>query len=67
MIQAVHAALANAAFNPTDGALMPSRQDCEGRNEKLPAFQERALPRCDLFNGIAVDASSLLLLAQCIP
>jgi hypothetical protein len=67
MVQAVHAAPANAALNPTDSALMLSGQDCEGRNEDPPAFQERTLLRCDLFNGVGVDASSLLLLAQCIP
>jgi hypothetical protein len=67
MAQPVHAAPANAALNPTDSALMPSGQDCEGRNENPPAFQERTLFGCELFRGSGVDASSLLLLAQCIP
>ncbi len=67
MVQPVQPASANAALTPTDSALMVSRQDCEGRNENPPAFQERTLFDCDLFNGIGVDANSLLLLAQCIP
>ena len=66
MVQTVHAAPANAALNPTESALRLSGQDCEVRNES-PAFQERTPFNCDLFNGIGVDASSLLLLAQCIP
>jgi hypothetical protein len=60
MVQPVHAAPANAALNPTESALMLSAQDS-------PEFQERTLFDCDLFNGTGVDASSLLLLAQCIP
>ena len=67
MVQPVHAALANAALNLTDSALPLSGQDCEGRNENPPVFHERTLLRRDLFNGIGVDASSLLLLAQCVP
>ncbi len=67
MVQPAHAAPANAALNPTERVLMLSGQDCEGRNENPPAFQERTLFDCDLFNGIGIDASSLLLLAQCVP
>jgi hypothetical protein len=67
MVQPAHAAPANAALNPTESALMLSGQDCEGRNENPPAFQERTPFNSDLFNGIGVHASSLLLLAQCIP
>jgi hypothetical protein len=66
MVQPAHAASANAALNPTESALL-SRQDCGRRNENAPAFQERTLFGCDLFNSIGVDASSLLLLAQCVP
>jgi hypothetical protein len=66
MAQPVHGAPANAGLNPTESAPMLSGQDCEGRNES-PAFKERTLFGCDLFNGIRIDANSLLLLAQCIP
>jgi hypothetical protein len=67
MVRPAHAAPANAALNPVDSALMLSGQDCEGRSENPPAFQERTLFGCELFNGIGLDANSLLLLAQCIP
>ena len=66
MVQPVHATPANAALNPTESALRLPGQDCEVQNES-PAFQERTLFGCDLFNRIGVDTNSLLLLAQCIP
>ena len=48
MVQPAHAAPADAALNPIESALTLSGQDCEGRNENPPAFQERTLFGCDL-------------------
>jgi hypothetical protein len=66
MVQAVHIASNDAALIRARSALISPGRDCEGRNENTPTFQERIFSR-GLFNDVEGDASTLLLLAQCMP
>jgi len=65
MIQSVHAD--DAASMPAQSRLMLPGRDCVRRNDNASAFQDRMPFRRGLFNGVESDASSLLLMAQCVP
>ncbi len=65
MVQPVHIA-SNGAASISVGSEMPPERDCEGQKPNVPAFQRSMLFRCGLSKDIEADASSLLLLAQCM-